>query len=220
VNEELDVLHSTGCYADFTMPSAPHPTQARTINQLYYARNRAGRTRSHDLGVAVGAAPVPTDGLMMIPGPLALNWQSRKWRVVPRLENGCIQASQPATLERLPLWIKARIQVPSRPDWFFVKLHCHGAPEEAHEALLGPPMVAFHAALARYAEANPWFHYHYVTAREMYNLARAAAAGWTGSVAAALDHELIWNGDSEALLHRSRLGQPPAPAEGQASAWV
>src|SRR6516162_2433156 len=51
VNEEIDILRSTGCYADFTMPSAPHPTQARTINQLYYARNMAGRARSHDSGV-------------------------------------------------------------------------------------------------------------------------------------------------------------------------
>jgi hypothetical protein len=133
-----------------------------------------------------------------------LNWKDRRWVLKPRLENGCIQASQPARLDRLPHWIKARIQVPSRPDWYFVKLHCHGAPEDAHDVLLGRPMVAFHEALARYAADNPWFHYHYVTAREMYNLVRAAEAGWSGSVEAARDHDLIWNGDREALLHRSR----------------
>src|SRR5438132_607974 len=27
VNNELEILRATGCYADFTMPSAPHPTQ-------------------------------------------------------------------------------------------------------------------------------------------------------------------------------------------------
>jgi hypothetical protein len=205
VNDELDVLRETGCYADFTMPSAPHPTQTLAVNRIYYARNVPGRPRSHDRGVDAGTAPPPRGSLMLIQGPLVLNWQRRKWGVVPRLENGCIQATQPAALERLPAWIKARVQVPGRPDWYFVKLHCHGAPEDAHEALLGPPMVAFHEALARYAEDNPWFHYHYVTAREMYNLARAAEAGWSGPVAAALDHELIWNGDAEALLHRSRL---------------
>ena len=158
---------------------------------------------------------------MLIPGPLALDWRRRKWGIAPRLENGCIQASQPATLERLPLWVKARVQVPTRPDWYFVKLHCHGAPEDAHETLLGVPMAAFHESLARYAQANPWFHFHYVTAREMYNLARAAAAGWTGTVAAALDYELVWNGDSEALLHRTRLqrgvfseGMPPPERAG------
>ena len=115
---------------------------------------------------------------------------------------------------QVPAWIKARVQVPRRPDWYFVKLHCHGAPEDAHDVLLGRPMVVFHEALARYAADNPWFHYHYVTAREMYNLARAAEAGWTGSVARALDHELIWNGDSEALLHRSRLRRQASPLAG------
>ena len=204
VNEEIDILRATGCYADFTMPSAPHPTQARTINRLYYARNNPGRPRSHDRGIGVGIAPRPADGLMLIPGPLALDWQRRKWRALPRLENGCLQASQLPALERLPLWVKARVQVPTRPDWYFVKLHCHGAPEDAHDVLLGPPMVAFHKALARYAEENPWFHYHYVTAREMYNLARAAEAGWTGNVAAARDYELIWNGDDEAMLQARR----------------
>ena len=210
VNEEIDILRSTGCYADFTMPSAPHPTQARTINQLYYARNVPGRPRSHDRGSGVGAAPAPDRSLMLIPGPLALDWSRRKGGVFPRLENGCIQASQPPALERLPLWVKARVQVPTRPDWYFVKLHCHGAPEDAHEVLLGHPMVAFHEALARYAQANPWFHYHYVTAREMYNLARAAEAGWTGAVAGALDYELIWNGDDEAMLHRMARNQGAA----------
>jgi hypothetical protein len=205
VNNELDVLRATGCYADFTMPSAPHVTQTRSINRIYYARNVAGQPRSHDHGIDVGTAAAPAGALMLLQGPLMLNWGLRKWGLIPRLENGCVQASQPATLDRLPQWIKARVQVPSRPDWYFVKLHCHGAPEDAHETLLGQPMTAFHESLARYAEDNPWFHYHYVTAREMYNLARAAAAGWSGSVQAARDYELIWNGDAEALLHRSRL---------------
>jgi hypothetical protein len=50
----------------------------------------------------------------------------------------------------------------------------------------------------------------------MYNLARAAEAGWTSSIGAALDYELIWNGDTEALLHKSRLRlqMPSAQAAG------
>src|SRR5947209_1102547 len=61
VNEELDVLRETGCYADFTMPSAPHVTQAAKVNSLYYAVNRPGRPRSHDSGTDVGTAPPPPD---------------------------------------------------------------------------------------------------------------------------------------------------------------
>ena len=196
VNNELTILRATGCYADFTMPSAPHPTQTRTINSLYYASDRPGRPRSHDGGQAVGAGPMPADSLMMIQGPLVLNWQQRKWGLAPRLENGCLQASQPPSMQRLQNWLQAGVQVPSRPDWYFVKLHAHGALEHDRDTLLGEPMQRFHRALADQAAKQPHFHYHYVTAREMYNLAKAAEAGWQGSVAGALDYELLWNGDS------------------------
>jgi hypothetical protein len=200
VNNELAILRATGCYADFTMPSAPHATQTRKINSIYYACDRADRPRGHDTGVSVGTAPAPPNSLMLIQGPLVLNWQHRKWGVLPHVENGCLQASHPPAIARLPAWLRARVQIPSRPDWFFVKLYAHGAPQESHEALLGEPMVRFHQELARMAHANPNFHFHYVTAREMYNLARAAEAGWQGSLAAARDFELISNLSSVALL--------------------
>src|SRR5207302_10705201 len=70
----------------------------------------------------------------------------------------------------------------------------HGAPEANARMLLGEPMVRFHEALARWAGEGPRCHVHYVTAREMFNLVRAAEAGWQGSVAEARDYQLVWNG--------------------------
>jgi hypothetical protein len=195
VNNELDVLHETGCYADFTMPSAPNePCQTRKINSLYYALDDPNRPRSHDTGTDVGRARAPDRALLLIQGPLVLDWKRRKHGLVPRIENGCLQASQPPHRDRIDLWLRARVQVPTRPDWFFVKLHCHGAPESGQQAVLSEAMARFHQALAQRANAEPWFHYHYVTAREMYNLVRAAEAGWQGTVAEARDFELVWNG--------------------------
>jgi len=191
VNDEIGVLVETGCYADFTLPSAPSRAQTRTINRIYYAVDDP-RPKSHDRGVEIGSAPRPANSLLLIQGPLLLDWGRRKWGVLPRVENGCLQSSQPATVARVPLWLRARVQVPSRPDWFFVKLHTHGAAEDQHETLLGEPMVRFHHNLAQLAAQHPNFHFHYVTAREMYNLARAAEAGWNGSVADARDYELVW----------------------------
>ncbi len=190
VNNELDILRETGCYADFTLPSSPSPTQTRTINRIYYAVDDPQRPKSHDTGIDIGAAPPPERALMLIQGPLLLDWRRRKLGLLPRLENACIQGSQPPTMERLENWLRARVRVPSRPDWFFVKLHTHGANEANHEVLLGDPMVRFHEELARRARDEQRFHFHYVTAREMYNLARAAEAGWQGSVADALNFEL------------------------------
>jgi hypothetical protein len=195
VNNEIDVLIETGCYADFTLPSAPSLAQTRTINRIYYAIDDPQKPKSHDRGIEIGTAPPPPKSLLLIQGPLLFDWRRRKFGLLPKVENACLQASQPPAIERLPLWLRARVQVPSRPDWFFVKLHAHGAAEVSNDALLGEPMVRFHQALAEYAREHPHFHYHYVSAREMFNLAKAAEAGWKGSVAAARDFALLWPND-------------------------
>ncbi len=205
VNNELDVLRETGCYADFTFPSAPSRTQPRKINSIYYAVDDPQRPRSHDRGLDVGTGPAPPDGLMLIQGPLVLDWRRPHWGLIPRTENGCLQASQPPDIDRLETWLKARVQVPSRPDWFFVKLYAHGAPESNHGVLLGEPMARFHQDLADRARRDPIFHYHYVTAREMYNLVKAAEEGWSGAVAEALDYHLVW----ERALPSARTVGPP-----------
>jgi hypothetical protein len=193
VNNELDLLRETGCYADFTLPSAPERAQTRKINSIYYAVDDPRRPRSHDWGADAGARPAPDNGLLLIQGPLLLDWRRRKAGLLPRIENGCLQGNQPPTAERLGLWLKARVQVPTRPDWYFVKLHTHGAPPSNADVLLGEANLRFHQALADRAQADPNFYFHYVTAREMYNLVRAAEAGWTGPPAGALDFELEWN---------------------------
>jgi hypothetical protein len=194
VTNELAVLHETGCYADFTLPCAPERAQTRKINSIYYARGTPGRSKGHDRGTDVGAGPRPDDALMLIQGPLMLDWGSRKAGLLPRIENGIVHADRPPSIRRLGLWLKARVQVASRPDWFFVKLHTHGAHGEAtDELLLGESLAQFYRDLARRAEADPDFHVHYVTAREMYNLVRAAETGWAGSVAGARDFWLVSN---------------------------
>jgi hypothetical protein len=200
VANELNILQQTGCYADLTLPSAPSPTQTRKINSIYYAHGRPGRCKSHDTGSDAGPGTRGNTGLLLIQGPLLLNWGQRKWGLVPRIENGCLQAGQPPSLARLDLWLRARVQVAGRPDWFFVKLHTHGAKEPNAQVLLGEAMRQFHQALAERAAGDPDFHFHYVTAREMVNLVHAAEAGWRGSVAGARDYELLWNGCASPAL--------------------
>ena len=190
VNNEIDVLIQTGCYADFTLPSYPSATQTRKINSIYYAMDDPDRPRSHDWGPDVGRGPQPSNSLMMIQGPLVLDWKRRRG-LIPRVENGCLQRSQPPSPSRIDDWLRAGVHVPLRPDWYFVKLHSHGASESNQEVLLGEPMAELHRALERRAAEEVHFHYHYVTAREMYNLACAAEAGWDGDVVDALDFRLV-----------------------------
>ena len=189
VDNELAILRETGCYADFTLPSAPHPTQTRRINSIYYARDLPGRPRSHDDGVPVGAGRGRRRPDAHSGAAAARTGGNRKYGLLPRLENACLQGSQPPTADRIDMWLRARVQVPTRPDWYFVKLHTHGAAEDQHEALLGEPMVRFHEAATRLAhtctrENARYFHFHYVHGpQEMYNTGHATRAGWHGAVA-------------------------------------
>lgn len=177
VNDEITVLHETGCYADFTMPSAPADAQTRQINAIYYAIDDPSKPNSHDSGVsaAVGRTP-PEDSLLLIQGPLGLDWKRRRLGVVPGIENADLQGGFPPTEHRLRLWRQAAVSVEGREDWLFVKLHTHGAPERNAAMLLGEPMRQFHKALAA-AAARESFQYYYVTAREMANLVHQAEQG-------------------------------------------
>lgn len=180
VNNELSVLMETGCYADFTMPSAPAACQTSTLNSIYYAQDEHDQPKSHDRGVAarVGGKP-PEDSLLMIQGPLALDWSKRKWGLLPGIENGDLTGKRPPTLKRLQLWLQAGVQVAGRDDWTFVKLHTHGAQEANAEMFLGGPMREFHQSLARYAAGRDDFRYYYVTAYEMARLVKQAELGST-----------------------------------------
>ena len=183
VRNELSVLRQTGCYGDFTLPSAPERTQTHTINSLYYARG-TDEPKSHDQGRHVVAdrevPPDRDDELLLVQGPLALNWQRKKFGLFPRIENGDLTAANPPTEERLRLWLDCKIYVEGRPNWIFVKLHTHGAKPENADMLLGEPMRAFHRRLAQLAASDHSIRFHYVTAREMVNILHAAERGHSG----------------------------------------
>jgi hypothetical protein len=180
VNNELTVLLETGCYADFTMPSAPDPCQTSTINGIYYAADDPLRPKSHDRGVAAAVGSHQAqESLLMIQGPLGLDWGRRKWGILPRLENGDLTERHPPTVERLMLWLQAGVQVSGRADWSFVKVHTHGAQEPNMKMLLGRPMHEFHRSLGQFAQEQNWFKYYYVTASQMASLVHAAEAGVT-----------------------------------------
>lgn len=176
VNNELDVLRETGCYADFTLPSHPSTTQTSKINSIYWAKDDPQRPKSHNTGTDVGTGERPPNSLLMIQGPLVLDWKIRKFGILPKIENSCLQKSQPPDTTRLDNWIKACVKVATHPNWYFVKLYTHGVWEPNQDVLLGPAMVELYRELGKRAERNPQFCVHYVTARQMANLALAPAS--------------------------------------------
>ena len=162
-----------------TFPSAPVANQPPIINRIYYARDLPGRRASHEVGTPIGTRLPESDELLMIQGPLGFDWSKRKWGLLPRLENGCLLAIAAAGRGSSARQLAAsrRAGGAGRPDWFFVKLHLprrrrKTPSRDAARRADGP--LPRGAAAASERDGNS--RYHYVTAREMYNLAKAAEA--------------------------------------------
>ena len=177
VNNELIVLREEGCYADFTYPAAPSACQTSTINKIYYATDDPHRPKSHDHGERVRVGGSSVGDLMIIQGPLGFMGHSRKFGLIPRIENADVRTSSPPVPERVDAWVDTGIHVDGRPEWVFVKVHTHGVEERDINTLLGAPMRrAFEYLEKRYNDGTEW-KLHYVSAREMYNIVKAAEAG-------------------------------------------
>jgi hypothetical protein len=128
----------------------------------------------------VRAGGSPSGHLMIVQGPLGLNWRWRKFGIVPRIENADIRRSSPPRPDRTDLWIRSAIHVEGQPNWIFVKVHTHGTQENDVDTLLGPATDALFTDLeSRYNDGRR-YRLHYVTARETYNIIKAAEAGCGG----------------------------------------
>ena len=59
--------------------------------------------------------------LIGLQGPLGFRWNSRKWGILPRIENSDIRAVAPASPDRIDAWVDTGIHVEGRPEWIFVE---------------------------------------------------------------------------------------------------
>jgi hypothetical protein len=188
VDEELPLLFRTGCFADFTFPSAPDQCQPNIVNRIYWPTGDLSAKRCYESGEPARVGHVKNDRLLLVQGPLAL--ARRPKRLAVRIESAELRANDPATPTRARSWVEQGIHVEGRPEWIFVKLHTHGAPDNEGASLLGDGGHALHRILTtEYNDGQKWI-LHYVTAREMYNVAMAAMDGRSGNPNDYRDHVL------------------------------
>ncbi|MBC8876206.1 MAG: hypothetical protein H8E44_42815 [Planctomycetes bacterium] len=175
VDNELHVLKKTGCYADFTFPSC-NESNPMQINSIYYAQENAG-PKAHNRGNPVRANRGPGKGLLIVQGPLhPLFLEGRAFGL--RAFGDDIALGKPGSAQRVDLWIKTWIHVQGKRDWVFVKVHTHGV--EDAEVVLGADMdESFGYMEDEYNDGGDYV-LHYVTARELYNIVKAAEAGEAG----------------------------------------
>lgn len=191
VDEEMQILSETGCYADFTLPSAPNPSQVEKINALYECSLPLNHRAPHRRGRDLLCGRPPRNFPLIMQGPLLLAFSRTNGRkFIPAIENSALSARTPASMARLHLWRRAGITVKGRSDWLFIKLHCHGMDPWDEEAMLGPSMKSFLEQLWTETRTGNTCQTHFVTAREMMNIALAACDGKEGNPGDYRDYRL------------------------------
>jgi hypothetical protein len=178
VTREIDILHHQGCYADFTFSTIGTEAQpSKKVNSIYYVTDTdAGK--SYDDGEYVVSGKVVDDKMMFIQGPLSTSpfeW----WR----FEFGALENYTPPSVERVHTWIDTNIHVKGRPEWVFVKLYTHGI--DPNIGADKPDLMEKHfnrllSDIETVCEERG-IRFHYMAAREAYNVIKAAEAGKTGN---------------------------------------
>jgi hypothetical protein len=172
LNGEIALLRDLGCYADFTMPSLPSPTQGRIVNQVYWCTNNADNCpKSFDRGVEATVGGGRQGDLLMVTGPVGLRFGGV--RLMPRVETGEIAGYDMPTPARVRQWFDL---APTIGDDLFLKLYTHGAPERNLDPLLKDGLGNLFQWLAEEADRRG-IEVHWATAWQMYQAADALIHG-------------------------------------------
>jgi hypothetical protein len=178
VSRELEILQSRGCYADFTFSTIGTDCQPTTVNRIYYA-DETPEAKSYETGTRAAVGQRSPAGFMIFEGPLAFDW------IRVRPEYGAVGESEP-TERQIHQWIDADIHVEGRPEWVFVKAYAHGIQTRTIDS---GAMAQTLEHLERVCEARG-LTLHYMTAREAYNVVKAAEDGQSGNPEAYRDYRI------------------------------
>jgi hypothetical protein len=202
VDSEMKILAETGCYADFTLPTGiGHPAVPGKTNSIYECALPLDRAAPHRKGRNLVAGRPPKTFPLIVQGPLIADVGRSLRSLRPAIENSAVTGANPMSMARLALWKKARIQVAGRPEWLFIKLHCHGMDRTQKDAVIGEGFRKFLNELVSGARTREET-LHFVTAREMVNILLAACDGRDGDPSDYRDYRF------------KRLAHVPRPPEG------
>jgi hypothetical protein len=181
VDDEMQILSETGCYADMTLPSAPLETQVPVLNKIYECARPLTERAPHRKGKDLTAGKMPQFPIIFT-GPLVFNWTRRiRGLPVPRLDDGALAANQPLDEARFRRWLSAGISVAGRPEWIFIKLYCHGFFDHDQEFSIGEQARRFFSETVERGEKTGEYSVHFASAREAVNMVFAALDGRKGS---------------------------------------
>lgn len=176
VNRELELLSQQGAYADFTFP-ATWPMEPSIHDAIFYAVDDNLPASYQDITniYMVEVNQPPHGDLMIIQGP----YDDVDISILPNIYNNW------PTLTRMDNWVAHNVHVIGNDDWIFIKVHTHGCARDVSNPIIwdcffGATMDNFYSGIEqKYNDGVNW-KLHYVSAREMYNIIKAAEAGMSG----------------------------------------
>lgn len=177
VDDELQVLRRAGCFADYTFPAYGCEAQPPWVNRILRVTDDPERPRSYDRGVEARVGGAPAGDLVLLSGPLVLH-RGESGR--PRLDDGQVTGVNVSRPDRVDAWVRAHVHVRGRPEWVFVKVHSHGCTNRNRRPLLEWALDRMWTDLEKRYNDGDRHRLHYVTAREAYNILRAAEDGHGG----------------------------------------
>jgi hypothetical protein len=179
VDREIDILFQHGCYADFTFSTIGTDCQPKKTNSIYYATDTP-QSKSYDDGVDVEVGQAIEDRLMIFEGPLTMDWKGG-------IEYGAVESYSLPSPKRVHRWIDANVHVKGRPEWIFVKVYSHGC--QSADAIVKKHLDGMLDTLEAICRERG-ITLHYMTAREAFNVVKAAEAGMTGDPEEYRDYEI------------------------------
>ncbi|MCX7927270.1 MAG: hypothetical protein N2606_03950 [Candidatus Omnitrophica bacterium] len=180
VNNEIVILKECGCYADFTFPCL-NLAQPLLVNTIYYAKDNHRYKKSYTWGRKVEVGKKEWGDLMIVQGILAIRRNYKKGFLSFQLETSDLDSEDSPSIKRIDFWIKNAITIGGKDDWLIIKLHTHGAIESSWDVLFGEKAFLMHKYLRERYNDGENFCLHYVTARELFNIIKAAEAGRDGN---------------------------------------
>lgn len=170
VTRQLDLLKEAGCYADFTFSTLSTTAQPKKINSIYYSVD-TDESKSYNSGKD-SEVGVKNDGFMIFEGPICWDWHDLIW------DCAALELTSPFKPHRVKLWFKWAPTVKGRPDWLFVKVFTHGM--QSKKVILSDNFRSMVLELKKYCTQKK-MSLHFVTAREAYNIVKAAENGKQGN---------------------------------------
>jgi hypothetical protein len=181
----VELLRDIGCLVDLSHPDNGCTFQPKPLNSIYTVAHYPPVPRPYNCPSYVAANELPSGYLYVVDGPLDVVWNPRNGELLPRVVTGRIEAGDCPTHNDVSSWCDAGIHVTGRPGWIFVKLILEtGANSQDVIESLDCVFSACGSLFGNGSDSGVIF----ATAREMYNIVRAAEAGKNGSAAEYRDY--------------------------------